>query len=73
MKLQIIIVIFFLGLLPIFYLQLDQPPQSPERHRRVDNPTIQKGLGALTSSLHYIGGTIGNALEVGRSSDLILL
>lgn len=32
----------------------------------MDSPKLQqkKGLGAIASSLNYIGGTIGNALEV---------
>ncbi|CAN6467550.1 unnamed protein product [Victoria cruziana] len=32
---------------------------------KVENPTIQKGLNAVTTSFNYIGGTIGNALEEG--------
>ncbi|ERN04267.1 uncharacterized protein LOC18432423 [Amborella trichopoda] len=39
--------------------------QPMEGHRRPENPTIQKGLDALASSINYIGGTIGNALEEG--------
>lgn len=31
----------------------------------MESPKLQKGLGAITSSLNYIGGTIGNALEEG--------
>lgn len=38
--------------------------QSPESRRKTDNPALQKGLDAITSSLNYLGGTIGNALEV---------
>lgn len=45
-------------------MQYHGPDQSGESRRRTDNPTLQKGLGALTSSFNYIGGTIGNALEV---------
>ncbi|MQM01088.1 hypothetical protein Taro_033839 [Colocasia esculenta] len=57
--------------------QIHQSYQSPESQRRADNPAIQKRLGALTSSLNYIGGTIGNALEEGltmvenRTADII--
>ncbi|KAL8055802.1 hypothetical protein ABFX02_04G079500 [Erythranthe guttata] len=46
------------------------------RSRR-DGPALQKGLDAITSSLNYIGGTIGNALEEGftavesRTADII--
>lgn len=53
------------------------PDQSGESRRRTDNPTLQKGLDALTSSFTYIGGTIGNALEEGitrvenRTADII--
>ncbi|XP_057512121.1 uncharacterized protein LOC130794268 [Actinidia eriantha] len=49
----------------------------PESHRKTDNPSLHKGLGAITSSLSYIGGTIGNALEEGlnivenRTADII--
>nr|XP_043622851.1 uncharacterized protein LOC122594465 [Erigeron canadensis] len=51
--------------------------QLPEDRRKADNPALQKGLNALTSSLNYIGGTIGNALEEGmtvvenRTADII--
>lgn len=30
----------------------------------MESPKLQKGLGAIASSLNHIGGTIGNALEV---------
>ncbi|KAI3749777.1 hypothetical protein L2E82_20393 [Cichorium intybus] len=44
------------------------PSQSlPESHQKTDNPGFQKGLGVIASSLNYIGGTIGNALEEGRT------
>ncbi|PON72882.1 hypothetical protein PanWU01x14_063510 [Parasponia andersonii] len=39
--------------------------QSGESRPKTDNPPLQKGLNALTSSFNYIGGTIGNALEEG--------
>ncbi|KAK3039867.1 hypothetical protein RJ639_028260 [Escallonia herrerae] len=51
--------------------------QAPESHRKADNPALRKGLDAITSSLTYIGGTIGNALEEGftivekRTADVI--
>ncbi|KAF5930674.1 hypothetical protein HYC85_031547 [Camellia sinensis] len=44
--------------------QCDNLSHSPESQRKPDNPALQKGLDAITSSLGYIGGTIGNALEV---------
>ncbi|KAL6275472.1 uncharacterized protein Pyn_15752 [Prunus yedoensis var. nudiflora] len=43
------------------------PNQHVESRGRTDNPTLQKGLGAFTSSLSYISGTIGTALEEGRT------
>ncbi|XP_050369945.1 uncharacterized protein LOC126788035 [Argentina anserina] len=43
------------------------PNPSVENRGRAENPTLQKGLGAFTSSLNYISGTIGNALEEGRT------
>lgn len=44
---------------------------SPESQRKPDNPALQKGLDAITSSLGYIGGTIGNALEVSFNMCLV--
>ncbi|KAF5446538.1 hypothetical protein F2P56_032157 [Juglans regia] len=50
---------------------------SDERRRKIESPKFQKGLGAIASSLNYIGGTIGNALEEGitivesRTADII--
>ncbi|XP_034221915.1 uncharacterized protein LOC117632522 isoform X3 [Prunus dulcis] len=44
--------------------QYRDPNQHVESRGRTDNPTLQKGLGAFTSSLSYISGTIGTALEV---------
>ncbi|KAG8377154.1 hypothetical protein BUALT_Bualt09G0139000 [Buddleja alternifolia] len=35
--------------------------------KKMENPTLRKGLDALTSSMNRIGGTIGNAFEEGRS------
>lgn len=46
------------------YLQYENSNHSDERHQNTDGPARQKGLGAIASSLNYIGGTIGNALEV---------
>ncbi|PSR86250.1 Autophagy-related protein [Actinidia chinensis var. chinensis] len=49
----------------------------PESHRKTDKPALHRGFGAITSSLNYIGGTIGNALEEGlnivetRTADII--
>ncbi|CAL5353304.1 uncharacterized protein LOC114297217 [Camellia sinensis] len=57
--------------------QCDNLSHSPESQRKPDNPALQKGLDAITSSLGYIGGTIGNALEEGlnivenRTADII--
>uniref|UniRef100_A0A1J3IQF3 Uncharacterized protein n=1 Tax=Noccaea caerulescens TaxID=107243 RepID=A0A1J3IQF3_NOCCA len=33
--------------------------------RKTDNPSLQRSLDAITSSLNYIGGTIGTAVEEG--------
>ncbi|XP_040993424.1 uncharacterized protein LOC121240045 isoform X2 [Juglans microcarpa x Juglans regia] len=50
---------------------------SDERRRKIEPPKFHKGLGAIASSLNYIGGTIGNALEEGitivesRTADII--
>ncbi|KAI3461744.1 hypothetical protein Pfo_018407 [Paulownia fortunei] len=50
---------------------------SSESHRKTESSSIQKGLGAIASSLNHIGGTIGNALEEGitavenRTADII--
>lgn len=41
---------------------------SSESHRKTDGPALQKGFDAIASSLNFIGGTIGNALEVGVGS-----
>ncbi|KAL1819225.1 hypothetical protein ACET3Z_014094 [Daucus carota] len=40
---------------------------SNERSKPVDNPSLRKGLDALTSSFNQFSGTTGNALEEGRS------
>lgn len=48
----------------VSYLQYENSNQSNESQRRAEGPALQKGLGAIASSLNYIGGTIGNALEV---------
>ncbi|KAF3454776.1 hypothetical protein FNV43_RR05224 [Rhamnella rubrinervis] len=53
------------------------PDQSDVSHRKTDNPSVHKGLDAITSSFSYIGGTIGNAFEEGltivenRTADII--
>ncbi|XP_058110772.1 uncharacterized protein LOC131253677 isoform X2 [Magnolia sinica] len=41
--------------------QFHQSYRSPEGHRKIESPKIQKGFDAITSSLNYIG----NALEEG--------
>ncbi|KAI3472984.1 hypothetical protein Pfo_030035 [Paulownia fortunei] len=38
-----------------------------EISKKMDNPTLRKGLDALTSSMNRIGDTIGNAFEEGRT------
>ncbi|CAK9134884.1 unnamed protein product [Ilex paraguariensis] len=40
---------------------------SPHSNRKMENPSLQKGLDAIASSLNYIGGTLGNAFEEGRT------
>lgn len=32
--------------------------------RKSENPSLQRRLDAITSSLNYIGGTIGTVVEV---------
>lgn len=49
----------------MFHLQYHRTYDSPESRRKTEGPALQKGLDAIASSLNYIGGTIGNALEVG--------
>ncbi|KAK1311605.1 hypothetical protein QJS10_CPA07g01354 [Acorus calamus] len=57
--------------------QYHQSYQSPDSHRKLESPKLQKGLDAITSSLNYIGGTIGKSLEEGltrvenRTADII--
>lgn len=48
----------------VSYLQFQNAYKNKDSHRRADNPTLQKGLEAITSSINYIGGTIGTAVEV---------
>lgn len=52
----------------LLHLQYHSTNDSPESRQKTDGPTIQKRLDAFASSLNYIGGTIGNALEVGFCS-----
>ncbi|XP_076934825.1 uncharacterized protein LOC143601257 isoform X2 [Bidens hawaiensis] len=47
--------------------QVEHRYESFENSRKIDNPKLRKGLDRLTSSLNQIGGTIGNALEEGRT------
>ncbi|KAL3653187.1 hypothetical protein CASFOL_002868 [Castilleja foliolosa] len=48
-----------------------------DSRRKTDGPALQRKLDAFASSLHHIGGTIGNALEEGitavenRTADII--
>ncbi|XP_052186777.1 uncharacterized protein LOC127797706 [Diospyros lotus] len=57
--------------------QPDNSYNSPESYPKKENPALQKRLDKITSSLSYIGGTIGNALEEGlnivenRTSEII--
>ncbi|KAL0460380.1 UNVERIFIED_CONTAM: hypothetical protein Slati_0665200 [Sesamum latifolium] len=50
---------------------------SSESYLKTQSSSLQKGLGAIASSLQHIGGTIGNALEGGitavenRTADII--
>ncbi|OMO82991.1 hypothetical protein CCACVL1_11606 [Corchorus capsularis] len=39
-------------------------PQSHDSRRKTDNPTLQKGLGAIASSLSYIGNAVEEGLTV---------
>ncbi|KAL0347602.1 UNVERIFIED_CONTAM: hypothetical protein Scaly_1776200 [Sesamum calycinum] len=41
--------------------------EQAELSKAMDNPTLRKGLDALTSSMNRIGDTIGSALEEGRT------
>lgn len=56
--------------LSLCYLQYHSPNHSHEGRQKTENPALQKGLGAITSSLTFIGGTIGNALEVSLEVNL---
>ncbi|KAI3759968.1 hypothetical protein L1987_50355 [Smallanthus sonchifolius] len=47
--------------------QVEHRYESFENSRNMDNPKLRKGLDRITSSLNQIGGTIGNALEEGRT------
>lgn len=38
--------------------------QSHDSHRQMDNPTLQKGLGAIASSLNYIGNAVEEGLTI---------
>ncbi|KAJ6331416.1 hypothetical protein OIU76_009903 [Salix suchowensis] len=41
--------------------------RTPEGFRKMDNPTIRKGLDKITSSLNQIGDTFEKAFEEGRT------
>ncbi|GKB66209.1 hypothetical protein Tco_0927621 [Tanacetum coccineum] len=47
--------------------QVEHRYESFENSRKLDNPKLRKGLDRLASSLNHIGGSIGNALEEGRT------
>ncbi|XP_068668710.1 uncharacterized protein [Aristolochia californica] len=57
--------------------QYHESYRSPEGSQKSESPKLTKGLEAITSSLNYIGGTMGNALEEGitivenRTADII--
>ncbi|KAI3861123.1 hypothetical protein MKX03_003163 [Papaver bracteatum] len=57
--------------------QVQHTYRSPESGRKTESPSLQKGIEAITSSLNFIGGTVGNALEEGltivehRTQDII--
>ncbi|KAG4113698.1 hypothetical protein ERO13_D13G240600v2 [Gossypium hirsutum] len=38
--------------------------QSDDRHHKTSNPTLQKGIGAITSSLNYIGNAVEEGLTI---------
>lgn len=50
--------------------QYHQQFQPSDGSRKMENPTIRKGLDALTSSLNQIGGSLGTAFEVYLSLQL---
>ncbi|KAL0417925.1 UNVERIFIED_CONTAM: hypothetical protein Sradi_1206000 [Sesamum radiatum] len=45
---------------------------SSESYVKTQSSSLQKGLGAIASSLQHIGGTIGNALEVRLQLETLL-
>ncbi|KAL2239603.1 UNVERIFIED_CONTAM: hypothetical protein Sindi_0601500 [Sesamum indicum] len=45
---------------------------SSESYLKTQSSSLQKGLGAIASSLQHIGGTIGNALEVRLQLETLL-
>ncbi|KAF6172627.1 hypothetical protein GIB67_041950 [Kingdonia uniflora] len=51
--------------------------RSPESGQKTESPSLQKRLNAISHSINYIGGTIGNAFEEGltivenRTADII--
>ncbi|XP_071738417.1 uncharacterized protein [Rutidosis leptorrhynchoides] len=47
--------------------QVEHRYESFENYKKMDNPKLRKGLDRLASSLNQIGGSIGNALEEGRT------
>ncbi|KAL5711567.1 hypothetical protein ACHQM5_022002 [Ranunculus cassubicifolius] len=46
--------------------------QSPESNRKPDNPSLQKGLDAITSSLNYIGKSFEVAMAMTAKAKLLL-
>lgn len=56
-------------MLVLFSVQGQNLNHLEEGNPKRDSPTIIRGLGAITSSLTHIGGTIGKSFEV--SFDII--
>ncbi|GFP99781.1 hypothetical protein PHJA_002122200 [Phtheirospermum japonicum] len=50
---------------PLYSSRLDH--HQGDNSKKTDNPTLRKGLDALTTSMNRIGDSIGNALEEGRT------
>ncbi|KAL5991388.1 hypothetical protein ACLOJK_012296 [Asimina triloba] len=54
--------------------QFRESHHSPEGHRKIESPTIQKGLNAITSSLNYIGNALEEGMSIveNKTADIIL-
>ncbi|KAL8206116.1 hypothetical protein R6Q57_009667 [Mikania cordata] len=53
--------------------EMEVKGQLPENRRKADNPALQKGLNAITSSLNYIGNALEEGITVveNRTADII--